>query len=266
MPAPKDPIKYQEWKRKLSEARKKYFQNHPEKKKELSEAFKGDKNPMKRPEVARKLGEKRKGWKPPEKWRKQKSEIMKKNNPMKNPEIREKLREKMKGDKNPAKRPEVREKIKQRIKEAYTNSEVREKLSKALKGKPKSEEHRKKISKAKKGKPSGSKGKHWKIKDTSKMSEAKKGEKNPNYQGGKKFKIYPEKFWELRQAIRTRDHYTCQVCGKYPAFDVHHIDYNKKNCEPENLITLCRSCHSKTQFHKEYWKNYFLQKINEKNK
>ena len=61
----------------------------------------------------------------------------------------------------------------------------------------------------------------------------------------------------MRKAIRERDRYICQLCGEYPAFDVHHIDYDKKDCEPENLITLCRSCHAKTNFDKDYWINYF---------
>jgi len=32
------------------------------------------------------------------------------------------------------------------------------------------------------------------------------------------------------------------------AHDVHHIDYDKKHCDPMNLITLCRCCHVKTSF------------------
>jgi 5-methylcytosine-specific restriction endonuclease McrA len=31
----------------------------------------------------------------------------------------------------------------------------------------------------------------------------------------------------------------------------------KKKNEPENLITLCRKCHSKTKKDREYWKIYF---------
>lgn len=38
---------------------------------------------------------------------------------------------------------------------------------------------------------------------------------------------------------------------------VHHIDYNKLNCNPNNLITLCKSCHMKTNFNREYWLDYF---------
>ena len=69
----------------------------------------------------------------------------------------------------------------------------------------------------------------------------------------------------LRELIRERDGYTCQICGtnqevlkgKLKKLSVHHIDYNKENCDPNNLITLCRSCHAKTNFNREKWKEYF---------
>lgn len=64
----------------------------------------------------------------------------------------------------------------------------------------------------------------------------------------------------LRISIRQRDRYTCKLCGKQQgdkAFSVHHIDYNKENCNPENLITLCQKCHSKTNYNREYWIDYF---------
>ncbi|TXH47080.1 MAG: HNH endonuclease, partial [Desulfurellales bacterium] len=35
---------------------------------------------------------------------------------------------------------------------------------------------------------------------------------------------------------------------------VHHIDYDKKNSHPDNLIALCHSCHMKTNFNRSYWK------------
>ena len=37
----------------------------------------------------------------------------------------------------------------------------------------------------------------------------------------------------------------------------NHIDYDKKNCNSDNLITLCRSCHRKTNFNRENWIKYF---------
>ena len=54
----------------------------------------------------------------------------------------------------------------------------------------------------------------------------------------------PEWTYKLRLEIRRRDGFTCQNCGKYQrGLDVHHIDGNKWNCDPSNLISLCRSCH-----------------------
>lgn len=48
-----------------------------------------------------------------------------------------------------------------------------------------------------------------------------------------------------------------ELSGRFKKHDVHHIDYNKFNCNPENLITLCKSCHVKTNHNRNYWINYF---------
>ena len=64
----------------------------------------------------------------------------------------------------------------------------------------------------------------------------------------------------LKRSIRERDHYQCQLCGKEQedkALSVHHIDYDKYNCDPKNLIALCVSCHAKTNHHREKWIEYF---------
>jgi 5-methylcytosine-specific restriction endonuclease McrA len=124
------------------------------------------------------------------------------------------------------------------------------------------------------------KGKHWKIKDTSKMKgkepwnkntkglikpnsgSFKKGtpiEKHPRWLGGISFEPYSVDWTQtLKRSIRERYHYICQICGKEPSVIVHHIDYNKKNCNPENLITLCRNCHTKTNTNRNYWKEYLM--------
>jgi hypothetical protein len=66
----------------------------------------------------------------------------------------------------------------------------------------------------------------------------------------------------LKEAIKQRDNYQCQLClisqeESERKLDVHHIDYNKNNCDPNNLITLCRSCHSKTNYKREKWVIFF---------
>lgn len=87
------------------------------------------------------------------------------------------------------------------------------------------------------------------------------GDKSGNWKGGKSFEPYSVD-WNgtLKRAIRERDKYICQLCGEpqgEEALCVHHIDYNKVNCNPTNLISLCRKCHTKTNGNRDYWTNYF---------
>ncbi len=93
-------------------------------------------------------------------------------------------------------------------------------------------------------------------------------EQHWNWQGGKSFEPYSLDWTaSLRRTIRERDHYICQLCQKEQgdiAHDVHHIDYNKQNCDPKNLITLCHICNIKVNHNREYWTNYFNKIIEEK--
>lgn len=83
-------------------------------------------------------------------------------------------------------------------------------------------------------------------------------ENSPSWKGGKSFEPYSIDWTQsLKRGIRQRDQYTCQICGKEPAVYIHHIDYDKKNCNPDNLITLCQNCHSKTNHNRDYWIDYF---------
>jgi len=135
------------------------------------------------------------------------------------------------------------------------SEETKRKIGKAHKGRkksPLSEEHKKKISESKKG---------WKMSERQKefLRNRFAKEKHPQWQGGISFEPYTIDWTQsLKKSIRQRDKYTCQICGKEPAICVHHIDYCKKNCNPDNLITLCRNCHTKTNFNREYWIKYFL--------
>ena len=105
-----------------------------------------------------------------------------------------------------------------------------------------------------------------KHKDTSKMGAKKgntygfqKGAKHPNWKGGMSFKPYSVDWTEtLRRSIREREHYICQKCSQY-GNSVHHIDYDKENCNPKNLINLCKSCNTKVNKNRNYWQKYFNQ-------
>lgn len=76
------------------------------------------------------------------------------------------------------------------------------------------------------------------------------GEKHWRWKGGVSSLPYAPG-WDkrLRASIRKRDDYTCQICKLVTeepgALVVHHKDWGKTNHHPDNLITLCRSCHSR---------------------
>lgn len=65
----------------------------------------------------------------------------------------------------------------------------------------------------------------------------------------------------MTKLVRARDGYICQMpgCGKRAGLNaaVHHIDYDKKNNAPENLVTLCLRCHGQTNWNREFWKFIF---------
>jgi len=155
----------------------------------------------------------------------------------------------------------------------HCSEETKRKISESNMGKKKgpynlSDEQRKRRSDVKKGNQIWLGKKH--TEETKrKMSEASKGKpkpwilgsKNPRWKGGKSFEPYTTDWTlTLKRSIRERDHYTCQLCGKQQedrALDVHHIDYDKTNCNPENLIALCVSCNSKVNKNRDYWEKFF---------
>ena len=138
-------------------------------------------------------------------------------------------------------------------------------------GKHHTKEAKERMREAHKGQPNAMKGKHYSEEIRKRMSESfkgrkkplnaysfLKGEKNPNWNNGSSFEPYSVDWTKtLKKSIRERDKYTCRICGKEPATYCHHIDYDKQNSNPENLITLCPSCHSKTNKNREHWEKYF---------
>jgi len=98
-----------------------------------------------------------------------------------------------------------------------------------------------------------------------------RGENNPSWRGGISKEPYPFEFdKDLKQQIRRRDNFTCQLCGKSQdehfkqyreQLSCHHINYLKDDLRPENLISLCRSCHSKTHHNRPHWQSLFEARI-----
>jgi len=98
------------------------------------------------------------------------------------------------------------------------------------------------------------------------------------WNNGSSFEPYSPQFNNgLKRKIRERDNYTCQECLKSDDdlklegkdrlgrrknyLTVHHIDYDKKNCNWDNLLTLCNPCNLKANHNREYWEKHFKQKM-----
>lgn len=114
------------------------------------------------------------------------------------------------------------------------------------------------------------KGKKQSEESNRKRSESLRLNKHPNWQDGRSFEPYPLGWTKTyKEQIRFRDKYTCQICGCSETecrrkLDIHHINYDKKNITPKNLISLCRSCHMKTNYNKQYWKKILKWAIKKK--
>ena len=84
------------------------------------------------------------------------------------------------------------------------------------------------------------------------------GEDNPNYkdigQYGVKDRNFSRKY---RQICFANHQHKCVVCEENLMLDVHHLDGNKKNNKPENLIPLCATHHN-------YWHSNYKNLIEEK--
>jgi len=143
------------------------------------------------------------------------------------------------------------------------SEETKKKISEANKGKKRSKEFKKRMSEIHKGKKFSSRlGKKHSKETRKKMSKAHKEEKHWNWQGGISFEEYGIDWTDdLKESIRKRDNYICNLCGihqdeldgRHKKLDIHHIDYDKYNLNPNNLITLCRNCHMKTNYNRKYW-------------
>ncbi len=165
----------------------------------------------------------------------------------------------------------------------------KKKISKKLKNREFSEETRKKISIAGK-KRIRTKEEIERLRERGKMQLGKtyeeihgekmakeikkkigrKLDKNSNWRGGKSFEKYGRNFsLEFKNLIRKRDNQICMVCGIHRekikrAFDIHHINYNKKLTIPQNCISLCYTCHGITHFNREYWTKFFQSLLSER--
>lgn len=159
--------------------------------------------------------------------------------------------------------PETREKISRaaKLRKGWKHSkETKQKIKLAHIGKIFSDEHKKNISVSKIGIKLSQKARY-----NIKISHL--GKLNANWRGGLSFEPYGLEFSkELKEQVRKQDNYQCQECNFSQEqlgykLSVHHIDYNKKNNSSDNLISLCKNCHSQTNFNRKDWVDYFKDKL-----
>ena len=113
---------------------------------------------------------------------------------------------------------------------------------------------------------------YWSLKDRKEISQKKKiwWKKNGHkylrdnhwcWNGGASLKGYCFEFTaDLKEVIKHRDGYKCQnpnCWGTSSRLSIHHIDYDKKNCVLDNLITLCASCNSRANTNRGYWEELY---------
>ncbi len=88
------------------------------------------------------------------------------------------------------------------------------------------------------------------------------GSGNPAWKGGIACEPYCEQWidQDYKDSIKERDGYKClnSCCSKISKnLNIHHIDYIKKNCHPNNLITLCISCNAKANFNRDWHQAWY---------
>lgn len=86
--------------------------------------------------------------------------------------------------------------------------------------------------------------------------KARVGERGSNWRGGRSRLPYIHNWHRVARRIRKRDSWTCRLCSNFGK-DVHHIDYDRGHNTADNLITLCRSCHARTNTNRTFWQRTF---------
>lgn len=112
------------------------------------------------------------------------------------------------------------------------------------------------------------------LRDTnSRLCKERSGDKHPLWKGGASFEPYCILFNnEFRERVREFFGRKCVECGKTEEesgarLSVHHVNFRKDSCcaedAPRLFVPLCRSCHTKTNYNREYWEERYTTMINE---
>ena len=90
-----------------------------------------------------------------------------------------------------------------------------------------------------------------------KISLATSGAKHSHWKGGRSFFPYGYEFnRKFKRLIRERDNYTCQRCGITQSelgytIHIHHLDHDKMNSSPHNLVCACARCNIWASWNRE---------------
>ncbi len=145
------------------------------------------------------------------------------------------------------------EKIKEKrvLQKIKHSQKTKDKIGNALRRKKKTKQHIKNMIKN-----------HADISGSNNPMYGMYGELSPNWMGGTSFEPYTLDFNNaFKESIRERDG-CCMVCLRTEEelnkkLFIHHIDYNKLNSFPQNCISVCNSCHSKTNTNRVHWIKFF---------
>jgi hypothetical protein len=152
----------------------------------------------------------------------------------------------------------------------YRSPENRKKISDSLKKYFSNPEVKKELSKKNSGKNNPRYGIPLSYKKREEMHYKMLGKNNHQWKDGRDIRSYDFKFnINFRKSIRKRDNYICMLCNKHQevlnkTLAIHHINYDPLLTIPENCITLCNSCHSKTNGNRKEWINFFHSLLNNK--
>jgi hypothetical protein len=151
----------------------------------------------------------------------------------------------------------VSEETIEKMKNREYSEETRKKMSEKQKGRKHTEEHNLKIGKALKGRKQTAEHTR-KVREANIGNPKLSGTNSPWYIDGKGEYPYPKDFTNIRNSILKRDNHTCQHC-EAKAIEVHHIDRDKTNNDPMNLVSVCKSSHTLAHIPKQrsYWKLYY---------
>jgi 5-methylcytosine-specific restriction endonuclease McrA len=120
-------------------------------------------------------------------------------------------------------------------------------------GKPQSAAEKAKKSDALKGRPhTAEQRRKWRAAVIGQRRPSVAGANNHNWKGGVSNPRYNMDIVRWRRAVKTRDNFACQSCGKTTGYiDAHHIKPYKAHPELRfdvtNGLTLCRRCHAQTE-------------------